>query len=190
MSPEIALIVRPRATYSALARTPVRMSAFTALRRPLLAAVVIGTWLAMSGTGRVTPALVLSTTVTWSYLVAAQVAIALVFIAADAKRTVGLARALDLFFASHAPWSLFLLAAALWSPTPWGRPLWPLLGLAFVPIVLTPRIIAAFFREVLEMDPRRAFVRTAAHQAVTWTLFVALFWIVSAVSPRVLELFS
>jgi len=166
------------------------VSPIAALRRPLLAALALGTWLALSATGRVTPSMLLGTTMMWSYIVVIQIAIALALIAADAKRTVGVARALDLFFASHAPWSLSLLFAAVWSPTPWGRPVWPLLVLASVAGVLTVRILAAFFREVLEMDPRRAAMRTVIHQAITWTLFVAGFWIASAVSPRVLELFE
>jgi hypothetical protein len=190
MSPEIALIVSPRSAYAELARRPVRVSAIAALRRPLVAALVIGTSLSLSSTGRVTPALVLGTALCWSYLVVAQIAIAVPFIAADARRTVGLPRAIDLFFTSHAPWSLLLLFAAAWSPTPLGRPLWPVLALALVPLFLTPRILVAFFREVLEMDPRRAVARTVAHQAVTWALFAGFFWIVNALSPRALELFA
>jgi hypothetical protein len=29
---------------------------------------------------------------------------------------------------------------------------------------------------------------TIVHQAITWTVFVALFWIVNALTPRVLQL--
>ena len=89
----------------------------------------------------------------WSAL---QIAIALSLIAAPSRRTVGLPRALDLFFASHAPWSLWFLAAAAWGMSPLGCWSTPLLFLALAPIVLTPRMIAAFFREVLELDPRHA----------------------------------
>src|SRR5437763_4035347 len=132
MSPELGLLVAPRRTYAALASSA-PLSAVAALRRPLLAALVIGASVAISATGRVTPALVLSTTVMWSYIVLLQLAIALPLLAAGARRTVGLARAVDLFFAGHAPWSLFALAAAAWVPSPLGRPLWPLAAAIAVP---------------------------------------------------------
>jgi hypothetical protein len=82
------------------------------------------------------------------------VAIALAVIGTPQSETVGRARALDLFFASHVPWSLWLLAAAAWVPSPLGRPAMPLSLAAVAAIALTPRIIAAFFREVLKMDRR------------------------------------
>jgi hypothetical protein len=63
----------------------------------------------------------------------------------------------------------------------------PALVAALAPLVLTPRIIAAFFREVLEMDPREARARTAIHQAITWAAFVALAAWAIALPPRVVE---
>ena len=188
MCPELALMVDPRAAYASLARRGGMMGPLTALRRPLLAAVVLGVAVAIAGTGHVTPTLAVSTTLMWSYLVAAQVVIAVALIARDARRTVGLWRAIDLFFAAHAPWSLFALAACAWSPSPVGRPVTPLLVAALVPVGLTPRILVAFFAEVLRLDPRRAIRRTMVHQAVTWGLFAAAFWIVNALSPRALAL--
>jgi hypothetical protein len=183
-------MVSPRETYATLARAPGRGTALTAVRRPLIVALVLGVATAMSGTGRVTPALLLSTTVCWSFVVVIQAAIALTLVAPSARRTVGLARAIDLYFAGHAPWSLWLLAAAVWSPSPIGRPLLPLLVAAAVPFVLTPLILSAYFREVLEMDPREAFVRAAAQQAMTWVTFVVLFGTAVALTPRVIEWFA
>jgi hypothetical protein len=187
MTPEIRLMVSPRETYASLARMPGRGSVLTAVRRPLLAAVVLGASAAISATGHVTPALVLSTTLCWSFVIVLQAAIALVLIAGPAQRTVGLARALDLYFASHAPWSLWMLAMVAWAPSPLGRPATPLLFAAAVPLILTPRILSAFFREVLEMDPRHAAARTAAQQVMTWVAFVVLFGTAVQLVPRVLE---
>jgi len=190
MSPEILLMVSPRHTYAALARVPGRLTLLTALRRPLLVAIVLGVSAAMGGTGRVTPALVLSTTLCWIFVVGLQVAIALTLIAGPARRTVGLGRALDLYFAGHAPWSLWMLAAVAWAPSPIGRPLTPVLVAAAVPLILTPRILAAFFREVLELDPRDALVRTAAQQVLTWLTFGVLYGTAVALVPRVVEWFA
>jgi hypothetical protein len=163
------------------------MTPLTSLRRPLLVGLVLGVSAAMGATGRVTPALLLSTTLCWSFVVVLQAAIALALIAGPARRTVGIARALDLFFAGHAPWSLWMLAVVAWAPSPVGRPFTPVLIAALIPLVLTPRIVSAFFREVLEMDPRHAVSRAAAHQAVTWLTFVILYGTAVQLVPRVIE---
>jgi hypothetical protein len=197
VSLELDLIVAPRATYAALLSTPstptprtprTPSTLCTLLRRPLLVAVVIGVSLALASTRRLSPELVVSTTLTWSYLVVFQVLVAAALIARGARRTVGFARAMDLFFAGHAPWSLFLLATAAWGPTAGGRPAWPVTVAVLVPLVLTPRIVAAFFSEVLHNDRRDSRRLTIAQQAITWTAFVALNWIASAVTPRLFEL--
>lgn len=186
MTPELRLIVAPGRTYAHLARQPSPVGAITALRRPLLAAIVLGVAIAIGATGHVTPALVLSTTLSWAFVILLQIAIALGLIAGPARRTVGLPRALDLFFASHAPWSFWLLAAAA-VPAPLGRPFMPLMLFALVPMFLTPRMIAAFFREVLGLDPVRAIFRTALHQAITWTVFALLYGSAVAIRPRIVE---
>jgi hypothetical protein len=190
MSPELRLLIAPRDAYATLARASGRGTLWTAVRRPLTVALVLGAATAMSGTGRVTPSLLFSTTACWSFVVVIQAAIALTLVAGPARRTVGLTRAIDLYFAGHAPWSLWMLAAAAWSPSPIGRPVWPLLAAAFVPLVLTSRILAAYFREVLEMDPRDAFARAAAQQAMTWATFVVIFGGAVALTPRVLAWFA
>ena len=77
------------------------------------------------------------------------------------------------------------LAWAAWGMSPLGYWSTPLQVLALVPIVLTPRMIAAFFREVLELDPRHAMGRTVAHQAITWTLFLVLAGSAVALWPRI-----
>jgi hypothetical protein len=187
MSSELRLLLSPRETYARLARVPPSIGPLGALRRPLVAAIALGVSVAIAGTGHVTPLLVLSATVCWSFAIAIQAAIAIALIAGPARRTVGLPRAFDLFFASHVPWSLWFLAAAAWAPHPLDRPMTPLLVAAVVPIVLTPRMIAAFFREVLEMDPRDARARTAVHQAVTWLAFITLSGWAIALPPRVVE---
>ena len=187
VSPELQLIVSPRDTYARLARTRSRGGVLAALRRPALVAVVIGAAIALGATGHVTPRLLLSTTLCWAFAVVLQIAIAVALIAGPSRRTVGLSRALDLFFASHAPWSLWLLAAAAYSPSALGRPLTPLLLSAVVPLALTVRMIAAYFREVLELDPRHARVRTILQQAATWGVPLVLYGTAVGFWPRFLE---
>ena len=117
VSPELRLMVSPGATYASLARVSGRVTPLTAIRRPLVVTLVLGVSAAIGATNHVTPALLLSTTLCWIFVVALQTAIALVLIAGPARRTVGLARALDLYFAGHAPWSRWMLAVAAWGPS-------------------------------------------------------------------------
>jgi len=188
--PELGLILSPHQTYAALARTPRQATLFTALRRPLLVALVLGMSVTMAATNSVSPVAVASITVSWSYVVVLQLAIALAVVAGPARRTVGLARAVDLFFAGHAPWSLFVLLTSAWDLTPKGWPIWPLYLSALAPCLLTVRIVRAFFAEVLALDAGAALRRTIVHQAITWTVFVAINWAASAFTPRVLEAWS
>lgn len=185
MSPEIRLLVAPDATYAALARARVEIGAIRALRRPLLVGVVIGVSMALSATRHVTPSLVVSTTVLWSVVVLGQAAIALAVI--PRVSAVSRTRAFDLFFASHLPWSLWLLFDAAWAPAMLGRPAVPLWFASVPPLVLTPRMIAAFFRQVCGMDRRRAVIRTLLQQALSWGLLIALFGAAVAIWPRVLQ---
>jgi len=189
VSLELRLIAAPGETYDAAARAGYRVSPLGALRRPLLVCLVTGVSVAISATGRVTPGLVLSTTVTWSYIVLFQLALALAVIAPRARRGVGLASALDLFFAGHAPWSLLILAIAAVRPMTldWPGRFW-LMGAGVTAFAATARIIAAFFREVLGMDARGARRMTVVHQAITWTVFLAVNWMQSAFTPRLIEL--
>ena len=190
MSTELRLMVSPGDTYAALARVPSRGTWVTAIRRPLVVALVLGVTVAIGATGHVTPALVLSTTLCWCFVPLLQLAIALPLVAGPAGRTVGLARAIDLYFAGHAPWSLWMLAGVMVAPWPIEWSMTPVLIAAGIPLILTPRIVSAFFREVLELDPRAAIARTAAQQAITWIAFVALFGTAVALMPRVLEWFA
>ena len=187
MSPEVRLMIAPGETYAMLARARGRGSLLTAVRRPALVALVLGVSVAMAATRQVTPALLVSTILCWLFVVLLQGGIALALVAGPARRTVGLARALDLYFAGHAPWSLWLLAVAAYGPSPLGWPAWPMAIAAAVPLVLTPRIVVAFFREVLELDPRQAFARAAAQQILTWSAFVVLLGTAVALTPRILE---
>jgi hypothetical protein len=150
-------------------------------------AVVLGTSAALSATGHVTPALVLSTTLLLGVVVVGQVLIALVTTSGIPVQAIGRTRALDLFFASHVPWSLWLLAAARGLPSPSLTPMWLA---AIAPMVLTPRMIAAYFREVHGLDRREAAFRTLGHEILTWGAFLGLFGAAVAIWPQILHMLS
>ena len=187
MTAELRLIAAPGPTYAALARHSHRVGPLAALRRPLVAAIILGSSMTIAATRQAEPAILLGTIACWSSVIVLQVLIALLVIAKPASRTVGIPRALDLFFASHAPWSLWMLASVAWAPLPGVRSTLVLLLAALAPLLLTPRMIAAFFREVLELDPRVALLRTVIHQAITWTTFVVLYGSAVALLPRIVQ---
>ena len=187
-SADLRLMAAPRETYAALTQHQGRVEPAAALQRPLLVALVIGVSIALAATRRISLALVASTTLSWSYIVVLQLLIAVPLLARRARRTVGLPRAIDLYFAGHAPWSLFVLFAAAWGPAAGGRRLWPLEVAAVIALVLTLRILSAFFEVVLAMDGRSARRMTILQQAITWSLFIALNWWASAFTPRLYEL--
>ena len=187
MTPELQLIANPGATYARLARSPIRIGAVRALRRPLLVGVVLGACVALTATREAPAVLLVSTTLSWSIVVAAQVLIALALIGGPARATVGVAPARGRFFAGHAPWSRWMLALVAWAPVPGGRPLTPVLVAALLPLGLTVRIIAAHFQHVLALDRGTALRRTILHQALTWGLLLGIYGVAVALYPRVVQ---
>jgi hypothetical protein len=187
MTAELQLIANPGATYARLSRSPIEIGALRALRRPVIVTLVLGASVAMAATREAPAVLLVSTTACWSILVLFQVLIALALIHKPARATVGIARALDLFFASHAPWSLWMLAVVGWAPLPGGRPLAPVLIAALVALALTFRMVAAYFQHVLGLDRRTALRRTILHQALTWGFLLGAAAAAVAILPRVVE---
>jgi hypothetical protein len=118
---------------------------------------------------------------------ALQSLLALALVASAPPPTLSRTAALDLFFASHAPWSLWILADAAWaaaSPVSFHTPL--VFVTAVVPIGWTIVIIYAFCAHALRLAPRDALVRTALHQVVTWGLALLFFGWAVQFWPRAL----
>src|SRR4030095_1700971 len=98
--------------------------------------------------------------------------IGLVLIGRARDRAVSVPRCLELLFLGHLPWSLWtLVMVGLYTFT--RVPL----GLAgqvlslLIPEVWTTFIVSACCRTALGCAPARARMLTAAHQAMTWTVF-------------------
>lgn len=205
MSPELAVMRAPMRGYARLvndtsfltwgsaprrslagALCPPCATALIALRRPALVAVILGAAMAIGATGHVTLSLWASTTACWSFATAIQLAVALAVIGVPARRVTGVARGLDLFFAGHAPWSLWLLAFAAWTVV-----VPPLEQLHFsrytnltalIPLAWTARLVYAFHVQVLRCAPWTALRRTLLHQALTWGITILL--VIRTVVPR------
>lgn len=153
------------------ARASTTQGAWTAtLRGPLLLAGLLGIVTAVAATGRISARLLVSQTICWSFVPAVQLVIAAALVCSVRGRPVSLARGIELFFAGHGPWSMWLLWAAV---APWVTYHIDLIVVSgLVPAVWTGRIVSAFCREVLGMSPVRARLAALAHQAVTWLVIL------------------
>ena len=190
MSPEIAVMRRPAAAYRRLAANYPTTARAGLVRRPALAALVIGSAIGLAATGRATAPLVFSTTLCWSFAVIWQV-IAAAIAVRGAHATLTFAQRFDLFFAGHAPWSLWLLTTAAWSRIfPDHTDLYALLCTVVLPGAWTVVIVYGFCTGALALPRSRAVLRTAAHQALIWGFaFVYVSWAV-ALWPRMAAAFT
>jgi hypothetical protein len=190
--PELEIMWAPRRAYSRLAAERHDVSALDACYRPVIVGVTIGTAASISSTAHVSIGLVASVTACWAFLVAIQVAAAWVTMPAASRRAMGAARAIDLLFSGHAPWSLWLLASAAWAlalPIPERNTRW-LLPSMIVPFVWNVAIVFAFFRHALELSHDAAIRRTIVHQALTVGSGLAIFAAAVAIWPRIVGAFT
>ena len=136
-----------------------------ALERPALYALLVGTSVAIAATGRASLGLVASTTASWCWVVLLQLAIALVMTrTSQARRTVTEARAFELWFAGHVPWTLWMLLLA---PAIRAYPTLPVEEILFsmlVPILWTCVIAAAFGKYVLGRSTAASWLLALIHQ--------------------------
>jgi len=188
LSPELRLLRAPSAHYRDEVIRSAGGSAWTrALGRPLLSALLTGTCTAVAATGHAGWALILSGTLCWSFVVLVQLAAAIGLVSSTRRRT-SLPRAIDLFFLGHGAWSLWLLAAAAALITIPNAPRYAYIIIltGMVPAVWTAIVIFAFCRQVLELDVRRAAIRTLVHQALIYAVVVSYFAWAVQLQPRIL----
>jgi hypothetical protein len=160
----------------------------TLLGRMALIALVIGTAVTGSATERITASLVLAGVIGWSFVPVIQLLTGLLLVRGFAPNRTQL---LGAYFATHRPWSLWILAAhAVFLLSPAARPyaFW-ITATAAIPMVLTVRLLQRFCRDELRLDPRRSWGRVALHQSATYTIAFAYVFVAVALWPRILGLF-
>jgi hypothetical protein len=192
LTPELRVVVSPRRAYAEYGRGGGPSGIRLALRRPALVALIQGSAITMASTHTVAAPVLASVTMCWSIAVVFQIAGALVLIRSAPVPRPAMARAIDLLFLGHAPWSLWLLlfsGATTFAPSA-GILRWAALAAMVVPAALTARIVVAFSEAVLRADRRRAIRLTVLHQGLmlgTLALYIAFaiqLW------PRVSGLFG
>jgi hypothetical protein len=155
--------------------------------RMALVALVIGTSVTVSATERVTLSLVLAGTIGWSFVPVLQLLTGLVLIGDSSRDR---PKALDRYFATHWPWSLWILTVhAVILTTPLFRSVGFTLAItAGIPLIWTVRLLLGFCRSELGMDLRQARRRVGLHQAATYLLVLAYISFAVALWPRVVGL--
>lgn len=174
LATDVHVALSPDSTYRALVADDERVAAWRMLRRPFVVLTVIATAVPIMAVQRITLGLFVSSTVSFGFVVLIQMVVGAAFIASARSRRAALPRALDLWFAGHIPYSLWLLTvAAAFSVAPWGS-LDLLVALAAIPAAWTAVIVAAFCRHVLGSSRAGARWRAAAHFIVMWAIALEL----------------
>ena len=187
MPRDLRLALSPTKTYRELIAEPERGTWLRALERLAFVAILIGTAVTLSSARRLPPGLVLMGIVCWSFVPITQWLIGLVVIGRAPGRPLSVPRCLELLFAGHLPWSLWMLVFIGFDTfTPVPIPLVIQVLSLLVPAVWTTIILSAFCRIVLGCTPARAHLLIVAHQAMTWTAFFGYVVLVSGLWPRVL----
>src|SRR5262245_1284183 len=167
----------------------VRGSWLRAVERPALLALTIAIAVTLSSAGRVPLGLVLMGIVCWSFVPMVQWLIGVIIIGRARGRPISMPRALELLFAGHLPWSLWILTMSglsAFTPATLGIPA-QILTL-IVPAVWTTTILFAFCRTALGCSLVRARRLTTAHQTMTWIVVGAYVLLVSGIGARFLKL--
>ena len=143
-------------------------------RRPLIVLVVVATAVPIMAVQRITLALFAFSTASFGFVLLIQMAVGAGIVASAPGRRTSMPRALDLWFAGHVPYSLWLLTvAAIFAASPWAS-LDGFVMLAIVPAAWTAVIVAAFCRHVLGSGRAGARWRAAVHLIVMWAIALEL----------------
>ena len=177
MPPDIWVMLRPGEAFAQLAGGDSR-SLWIALRRPLLILLVLAAVGSLATSGRISLRLLLACAAGAVYIPL----FLLLSIIVARGRAVSLARAIDLFFMGHGPWTLWLVAlGAEWAFLPPERAyellayrnLWYLAGfLAFLWSVI---IDFWYLRRVFAKTAAQATRWLLLQRVVVWTTGMAIF---------------
>jgi len=170
-------MLRPAATFPILLAATEPAGPWMVWRRPLAIAGLLGCVASLVASGVLTVRLIVPAALVWSYVPIAQV-LALVAVTWRRRRAAPYARAVDLFFAGHGPWALFLIGIAtslafLPPEFGWTRIRIWLGGMAGV-MIWSAYLDFWFFRTVYRASPAAAVRDVVLVRAISWTL---IFWI-------------
>lgn len=169
-STDVAIALTPDQTFERLITNKPAVQVLSLIARLFLVLFAIAIVVPIMAVQRVTAALVATAALSWSFVLVIQIIVAVCVILSSRARRVGVLHALDLWFAGHIPYSLWMLGmATLAANSHVVDPVF-LFITAVVPAAWTAWVVAAFCRRVLNVDRTGARRRAAAHQAVVWAI--------------------
>jgi hypothetical protein len=112
LATDVHVALSPDSTYRALVADDQRVAAWQMLRRPLVVLLVMATAVPIMAVQRITLGLLASSIASFGFVVLIQMAVGWAIIASARSRRASMPRALDLWFAGHVPYSLWLLIVA------------------------------------------------------------------------------
>ena len=171
-SPDAYVLVRPAAAFRALAVQPADPGPWTAWRRPLFMAFLLGCTISLTTTGSLTLRLVVSTALSWSFVPAIEIA-ALALVLHGAGHWGRLSRLVDLFCMGCGVWSVWLIGISIIfaaAPPAHVFPVffsWLEVGGLLV-LIWSAYVDYCFFHEVLRCSAARARHALLLHRLLSW----------------------
>ena len=178
-STDARILLRPASTLRSLAAPPFPVGLRVACRRPLFLTLVAASLVSLAATGTLTARIAGPSLFVWAYVPAVE-ALALYAVIRTRRNRIPFSRAVDIFFAGHAAWTLLLIVTvgliALVPPAHW----WMILtrvtmaGMAVV-IVWSTFIDFCFFRYVCGASRARAIRDVTIQRVITWLVIFSIF---------------
>ena len=169
LSSELQLALAPTPTYRRLlSSSPVR--GWRVLFRPGFVVLVIAVMAPIMAVQRVTLGLVATAALSWSFAVLLQSIVGLAIVASAPATRIGVVPALDLWFAGHIPYSLWMLVVFGLTAMLTSANMSLVIVSAVVPAIWTAFIVTAFCRTVLGTTASGARWRAAAHFVSIWAI--------------------
>lgn len=177
-------------TYRQLSKAADDFRVWQMVRRPLFVALVVGSFVSITVSGRLTVSLVFDGMIFWSFLPILQAILMSCIVVLFGHRRIPTSKALDLFFMGHGPWLIWLLgiaATCLFFPVKQFY-LWPIQWGWILPVSLLGAWIwssvtsFAFLREALEVSKLRAIALLVLYTLLLWGLVIS-FLVVTETIP-------
>jgi hypothetical protein len=176
--PDVWVMLRPAGAYEGLARQAADEGKWAAIQRPVFMVFLLGCLVSLVTAGSLGLRLFAAGAVNALYVPLLEIGVLAGLW--RAKRTMGFARTVDLFFMGHGPWVLWLLAmCAIWTLAPptqafvlTRRWMWLLLALT---VAWSGYIDFCFLRYVLRESAARAGARLVLLRGITWSLGLVIF---------------
>jgi hypothetical protein len=176
LSPELRLALSPAETYQRLVHERPTGTGWRAFGRAAFFMLVFSAAVAMTATGHITLPLLFHIGLSWIILVVWQAMSGAAIILPARSRRVSVARAFELLFLAHVPWSLYALTMTALAVSEANVPILVVALTGVAPIAWTSVVVAGFCRTVLGATAAGARRLTFVHQLVIWSGTLAFLW--------------